>query len=74
MNSNQKPTKQSPEQTVRDWFGGQQTASNAVSNDGFAQVIGSFIQTIRENRWLIIIFMLLGAIGGTLKAISDLSK
>lgn len=65
---------QKPEDTVRNFLaGGQVKASNgnAESSDGFAQIIGGFLQILRENSWLIVIFMLLGAIGGTLKAISE---
>lgn len=61
---------------VKNWLAGgqaqpQSTEANATGNDSFGQVLGSFIQAVRENKWLIIVFMILGAIGGTLKAISE---
>ena len=64
---------QKPEETVRNFLAGSQmkAGNNSQSSDGFAQILGSFVQILRENRWLIIIFMLLGSIAGTLKSISE---
>ena len=77
MNSKINSPQNSPEDTVKAWLGGGQgnnnvsQTSNLNQGDNFAQVFGGFYQTVFENRWLIIVFMLLGAIGGTLKAISE---
>ena len=64
---------QKPEDSIRNWLAGGQVElkNNTDSDEGFSQLVGSFLQTVRENRWLIIVLMLLGAVGGTLKAISE---
>ena len=70
MNSKLNTTQNNSEEIVRSWLGGNQ-ASDANQSDNFSLMVGVFFQIIRENRWLIIIFMLLSAIGGVLKAISE---
>ena len=70
MNSKLNTTQNNSEEIVRNWLGGNQV--NSVNQgDNFSQIFGVFFQIIREYRWFIIVVMLLSAIGGTLKAISE---
>ena len=70
MNSPIRTANQNPEETVRNWLGGG-GQSDTHSNDGFAQLVGSLLQSLREHKWLLVLFMFLGAIGGILKAVSE---
>ena len=60
---------------VKDWFsasantGASQTS--APLSDSLAVTLGSLIQTTKENRWTIIIMMLLGCVAGVFKAVSE---
>ena len=64
------------ELSVKQWMNEQsstQTVSQASSplSDSLSVTIGSLIQTARDNRWAIIIMMLLGCFAGVFKAISE---
>ncbi len=63
-------TEQRPESVVKEWFAG--TPGNlSVDTQSLAHTLGGFIQTLRENRWVIIVLACLGMIGGIAKAISE---
>jgi len=72
MNAPEKKTiMQKPEETVRNWLGGSAQNNTSDANDGFAQLAGVFVQVLRENKWWLVFFMFLGAVGGVLKAVSE---
>ncbi len=64
----------SGEQVVRDWFSGsgapsgQQTAGDS---DSLAITLTALLQVIKENKWGIVLFTLLGIVGGVFKALSE---
>ena len=59
-------------QLVRDWFQRPTTSTaSKVEADSLAVTIATFIQILRENRWLIIVLALLGAVLGVVKALSE---
>ena len=70
MNSKIEITQNNSEQAIQDLLGGSKTTASG-QGDAFLNVFDGFIQLVRENRWLIIVFILVGAIAGTLKAISE---
>ena len=57
------------ETLIRDWFN--EGGNSPSVNDSLSQSIGSFVQIMRENRWLILVLMVLAMIGGVLKAVSE---
>lgn len=67
---NYSPDKPQPEELVRDWFSAGKSGGSAPG-ESLAVGLGNLIQTIRENRLLIIAVMLLGCIAGVLKAVSE---
>ena len=70
MNSKIDITQNNSEQAIQNLLGGRK-ATASKQDDAFLHVFNTFIQLVRANRWLIIVFILVGAIGGTLKAISE---
>ena len=63
-------TKQSTEEVIKDWFSA--TPGNlSLDTQPLAQTLGGFVQTLKDNRWFIIILALLGMIGGIAKAVSE---
>lgn len=59
-----------PEDIVRRFFAGTGSDS-AQQTESLSQTVDAFIQTVKENRWLIILLMILGCIGGVVKAVSE---
>lgn len=59
---------QQPEEVVKNWFA---DSSSSNSSDSLSQTLGGLLQVIRENRWAIIILMVLGCIAGIFKALSE---
>jgi len=59
-------------QLVRDWFQ-RPMANNAskVEADSLAVTIATFLQILKESRWLIIGLAILGAVLGVVKALSE---
>jgi capsular exopolysaccharide synthesis family protein len=64
-------SQQQPEDFVRSWFSGGQGTATEAQNDNLSQTLSSLIQTIRENRWAIIVLMVLGCVAGVFKAVSE---
>lgn len=60
---------------VREWFNGAAKAgasqTSAPVSDSLSATLGGLIQTTKENRWGIIIMMVLGCAAGVFKAISE---
>lgn len=61
----------SPEAAVRNWFANEAQTAPTNSSDSLANTLGGLLQTARDNRWAIILFMLLGCIAGVFKAVSE---
>lgn len=61
---------QRSESVVKEWFAGT-PGSLPVDTQSLAHTLGGFVQTLRENRWIIIVLALLGMIGGIAKAVSE---
>jgi len=63
--------------SVKEWFDASGTKSAAAHQtsapigDSLAVTLGGLFQTAKENRWSIILIMLLGCIGGVFKAVSE---
>lgn len=64
---------------VRDWFANASGApglgiSNAVSTDtdSLATTLATLFQTIKDSKWSIIVLVILGTIGGVIKALSEI--
>jgi len=70
MNSKIEIIQNNSEQAMQDLLGGRKTTALG-QGDAFLNGFDTFIQLLRESRWLIIVFILIGAIAGTLKAISE---
>ena len=66
------PQPKDSSQLVRDWFQ-RPTANNAskVETDSLAVTIATFLQILKESRWLIIGLAILGAVLGVVKALSE---
>lgn len=73
MNSNipshSKPVS-SAEDTVREFFGGASQATTGEA-DALSVSLANLWQTIQDNRWGIILFMIAGLVAGVLKAVSE---
>ncbi len=61
---------QQPEELVKGWLSGSSTKTSTQA-DPLSQGIGNLVQIIKENRWLIIFFMMLGCVAGVIKAVSE---
>jgi capsular exopolysaccharide synthesis family protein len=66
------------EASVKDWFNAptvsiSKTASQASAplSDSLSATVGGLLQTTKENRWSIIVLMVLGCLAGVFKAISE---
>lgn len=64
------------EDVVKKWFshGNSPTAmqvSTPSNNDSFSNTLGGFLQTAKDNRWIIVLLMTLGCVAGVLKAVSE---
>lgn len=59
---------QRSEKMVIDWF---DNSTNGDSSDSLSNTLGSLLQVVRENRWGIIILMVLGCLAGVFKALSE---
>jgi len=64
----QNSNNQASDQMVKDWFAG---TTNVSSPDSLSHTLGSLFQVIRENRWGILVLMILGCIAGVFKALSE---
>lgn len=69
MNTN--PPNRAPEEVVKNWFAGSSQPLGMRQSENLSQSLGGLIQVIKEHRWSIIIFMLLGCIAGVFKAVSE---
>jgi len=45
--------------------------NNFAAGESLSQTLGNAIQTIKENRWLIAVFLFIGVVGGIVKALSE---
>lgn len=69
---NRKSSEDSADSVVNDWFsGGGNGAVGSDQGESFSQSFAGLVQVIRENRWSIIALMIVGAIGGVFKAVSE---
>ena len=61
------------EEKIRDWLSGGKPGLSQTTegSEGLAHFFGLFIQILRENRWMVIVFMTVAAIAGSFKAISE---
>jgi len=70
-------TRQNAGSSVKEWFDASRTKSAAAHQtsapigDSLAVTLGGLFQTAKENRWTIILIMLLGCIGGVFKAVLE---
>lgn len=75
LNLNKNPQQSasvSSESAVKNWFANGNSQTTVVdSNDSLANTLGSLLQTVRENRWAILLLMILGCVAGVFKAISE---
>ena len=58
-----------PEELVKNWFADGGQGLNAM--EPLSLGMGSLLQIVKENRWLIIAFMIAGAVAGSIKAVSE---
>jgi len=60
---------QQPEELVKSWF----TPGSAApsDHDSLSQTLGGLLQVIRENRWGIVVLMVLGCLAGIFKAVTE---
>ena len=56
---------------VSGWFAGNASSAPSADADNISQSLGGLIQIIRENRWAIVLLMLLGCLAGIFKAVSE---
>lgn len=67
---NQNRNIQQPEELVKNWFSDSGGVGGAQV-ESLSQGFGNLLQIAKENRWGIIILMILGCIGGVIKAVSE---
>ena len=60
---------QNPEELVKNWFGGEGVVANPI--EPLSAGIGSLVQIIRDNKWIIIVLMIAGCVAGIFKAVSE---
>ncbi len=59
---------------VQEWFKTSNTATSQISTplgDSLSVTLGRLVQTAKENRWTIILMMVLGCVSGVFKAVSE---
>ncbi|WP_170132111.1 GumC family protein [Arenicella xantha] len=61
----------SAEDTVKEFFGGGAGAATTSDSDALSVSLANLWQTIHENRWGIILFMIAGCLAGVFKAVSE---
>jgi capsular exopolysaccharide synthesis family protein len=61
--------------SINDWFNSSSSKteqSTNAANDSLSIALGGLIQVVKENRWSIILMMILGGFGGVFKAVSEI--
>ncbi len=58
---------------IREWFNGAPTTVSQVQagGDSLALTLANFLQVIKDSKWSIIVLVLLGIVGGVIKALSE---
>lgn len=67
---NQTPSEdpRSSEALVKSWFN---DSGGSNTTDTLSQSMGNLLQIVKEHKWLIVAFVILGGLGGILKAVSE---
>ena len=68
---NQHSSNNDPASLVKNYLSSPTQVGGLNAGDSLSQTLVYAVQTIKKNRWLIALFLILGVVGGIIKALSE---